>query len=82
MGLTQIEMAERLGVGARAYSAWESGASRPGDVIRLAEVLEGATGIDRAWWLGWNDTPGGYARGGLANTQQYLPGADQHKRAA
>lgn len=55
LGLTQAEMAIRVGVGLKAYSAWESGASRPADPPKTAEHLEAVTGIDRTWWLGWGE---------------------------
>lgn len=55
LGLTQAEMAIRVGVGLKAYSAWESGQSRPADLPATAEHLEGITGIDRSWWLGWGE---------------------------
>ena len=69
LGLTQAEMADRIGVGLKAYSAWESGASRPADLPRTAEHLQETTGIDRTWWLGWGDgSPDGLPR--LDSNQQ------------
>lgn len=55
LGLTQAEMAIRIGSGLKAYSAWESGQSKPADLPAAAEHLEQVTGIDRGWWLGWGD---------------------------
>jgi transcriptional regulator with XRE-family HTH domain len=57
MRLSQTAFAERLGVGEKAYASWEAGASRPGKPVEIAERLEQATGWDRAWFLGWLDTP-------------------------
>jgi transcriptional regulator with XRE-family HTH domain len=55
LGLSQAEMSIRIGVGAKSYSSWESGQARPADLPAMAETLEAATGVDRAWWLGWAD---------------------------
>lgn len=55
LGYTQAEMAVQLGCGLKAYSAWESGASRPADLVAVAEHLEMVTGIARGWWLGWGE---------------------------
>ena len=69
LGLTQAEMAIRLGSGLKAYSAWESGQSKPSDLPAAAIHLEQVTGIDRGWWLGWGDrTPDGLPR--LDSNQQ------------
>lgn len=57
MGLSQAEMAIRIGVGGKAYAAWESGQSRPADLPQRALQLETLTGIERGWWLGWDETP-------------------------
>ncbi|WP_396659532.1 helix-turn-helix domain-containing protein, partial [Microbacterium sp.] len=55
LGMTQQEMASRLGVGAPAYSAWESGRHNPGDRADLAVQLEQISGVAREWFLGWAD---------------------------
>lgn len=75
-GVTQAEMALKLGVGLKAYSAWESGASRPADMVRTAEMLEERTGIARSWWLGWDEMPGSDAFNSRWNSSDVTEGAD------
>lgn len=59
LGLGQLEMAEKLGVGLKAYSAWESGKNSPEDIVAIAVRFEKASGVPRTWFLGWiDDTPG------------------------
>lgn len=53
--LTQADFAALIGVGDKAYAAWESGANEPRDLVHAAETLEARTGYDRRWWLGWLD---------------------------
>ena len=53
--LGQAEMADRLGVGLKAYSAWESGKNTPEDIVTIAVLFERASGVPRTWFLGWID---------------------------
>lgn len=53
MGLTQAEISEQLGVGLKAYSAWEAGTNAPGDVLDIATKLEKVSGVPRQWTIGW-----------------------------
>ncbi len=55
LGMTQEAMADRLGVGLKAYSAWESGKNTPEDLPQIAVDLEQITGVERSWFLGWLD---------------------------
>lgn len=65
LGLTQSDMAEKLGVTYPAYSSWESGRHTPADIASMAVKLEQATGVAREWFLGWADeTPGPDGPGG------------------
>lgn len=65
---TQPEMADALGVGLKAYSAWEAGKNKhPQDIATIASKLNELTGIPRTWFLGWeeenphpNDSGGGF----------------------
>ena len=53
MHLTQEQFADLIGVGLKAYSAWESGKNHPANIIELATTLERITGVDRRWFIGW-----------------------------
>ena len=56
--LGQAQMADLLGVGLKAYSAWESGKNSPEDIVATAVKFERASGVPRSWFLGWvDDTP-------------------------
>lgn len=56
---TQPEMAEALGVGLKAYSAWEAGKNKhPQNITMIASKLHELTGIPRTWFLGWEDENG------------------------
>lgn len=55
MGLTQAEISAELGVGLKAYSAWEAGTNAPGDVLEVATKLEKISGVPRQWTIGWLD---------------------------
>ena len=63
LGLTQAEMAESIGVGLKAYGAWESGINSPSNIVETAELLERATGIAWSWWLGRGDGGDGETEG-------------------
>jgi len=62
-----------------AYSSWESGQARPADMVERAELLEGSTGIERAWWLGWADDKG---PGREDDQGQGLPHLDSNQEPA
>lgn len=55
LGLTQEEMAAKLAVGDKRYSAWESGKNTPSDIAEIAVTLERVSGVPRTWFLGWAD---------------------------
>ncbi len=57
MGMTQEQLAEALGVGAKAYGAWEAGTNRPGDVLAVAARMESVSGVPRQWFIGWMEDP-------------------------
>ena len=69
-GMTQAAFAQALGVGDKAYAAWESGANEPEHLHLIAERLETVVGWDKAWFLGWADEstprPDGPGGGGRA----------------
>lgn len=50
--LTQEEFAHEIGATAVALAAWESGRTRPRDVIALAATIERRYGVPAAWTLG------------------------------
>jgi transcriptional regulator with XRE-family HTH domain len=57
--VNQDEMAGLLGVKPGTYRGWESGNSRPADLIALAQHIYEVTGADPAWLLGVaDDNPG------------------------
>jgi transcriptional regulator with XRE-family HTH domain len=83
MGLSQAEMAIRIGVGGKAYSAWESGQARPADLPARALQLENITGIARSWWLGWDDLPptdgdGQHSESGAGSPSSWGPATDRY----
>ena len=53
MGLTQEQVAAALGVGTKAYGAWEAGLNRPSDVLEVAAGMEKLSGVPRQWFIGW-----------------------------
>lgn len=60
-GYTQEEFAQALGVGDRAYAAWEAGRNEPKAMPEIVVRLERLTGVPRAWFFGWmtEDGPDG-----------------------
>lgn len=50
--LTQDEFAREIGATSVALAAWESGRTRPRDVIELAATIERRYGVSAAWILG------------------------------
>jgi transcriptional regulator with XRE-family HTH domain len=57
LGLNQESFAAQLGVKTTTLGAWETGRNTPDNLAEVAEMLERATGISRAWFLGWGDAP-------------------------
>lgn len=55
--LTQEQMADALGIKAVTWSAWESGRTRPHDVVELAGHIERVFGVPAAWTLGVLTSP-------------------------
>lgn len=55
--LTQEQMAAALGVKAVTWSSWESGRTRPHDVVGLASSIELRFGVPAAWVLGVLTSP-------------------------
>jgi transcriptional regulator with XRE-family HTH domain len=64
--IDQEQMAELLGVKVGTYKGWETGNSKPADLIAMAQLIGRVTGVDPAWLLdvaeddrrGPNPTPG------------------------
>lgn len=76
LGLTQDEMATELGVGLKAYSAWEAGKNTPADILDMAGRLQKVSGVPREWFIGWKDEPApsgpaGTKKGAGARTMDY-----------
>jgi transcriptional regulator with XRE-family HTH domain len=55
--LTQEQMARSLDVQPATWAAWESGRTRPQDVIELAGQIEKRFGVPAAWTLGVLSSP-------------------------
>lgn len=55
---SQAQMADALGVSQKVYAAWESGRSRPADIVAAARRIEAVFGVAASWTLGV-DTPVG-----------------------
>lgn len=83
VGLTQGEFAERIGRGAKAVAAWESGKSQPEDVVAVAKRIQLTMGVPAEWTLGLRDSTISPDGGGgvtvsypqLANVVQLRPTA-------
>ena len=52
---SQAEMAELLGVPRAAYSNWETGTSRPREIVAIARRVELLTGVPATWVLGLDE---------------------------
>lgn len=50
--LSQAAFANRIGVGDKAYAAWETGSNNPGDIVDVAQRIEQEFGVPAAWTLG------------------------------
>lgn len=55
--LTQDQMAARLGVQVKAYSAWEADQNRPDDIVEIARRVEEEFHVPATWMLGLEDDP-------------------------
>ena len=53
--LTQEQMAAELGTTQRAYAAWESGRTKPDDIVAVAKRIGLRWRIPPAWTLGLDD---------------------------
>jgi transcriptional regulator with XRE-family HTH domain len=56
-GMTQEEMATELGTSQRAYAAWETGRTKPDDIVAVAKRIAIRWRISPAWTLGIDETP-------------------------
>ena len=67
--LTQEQMAAELGASQRAYAAWETGRTKPDDIVAVAKHIARRWGIPPTWTLGLDDSPpdGGGSRLGESN---------------
>lgn len=55
--MNQVEMAVVLGVSQKVYATWESGRSKPGDIVKIAKRVEQLwpSRVTAAWVLGVNE---------------------------
>lgn len=68
-GLSQAELAYRLGTTDKSVANWESSSSTPRDLIAVARLVEEATGVSAEWLVfGARDgrEPAGYRTGRVA----------------
>lgn len=76
MKLGQAQMADLLGVGLKAYSAWESGKNSPDDIVATSVKFEQVSGVHRTWFLGWIEdeptTPAGQGEESQQITERSL----------
>ena len=57
-GMTQDQFAHAIGVGTKAYAAWEADRNYPEHVVELARHIERTFGVRAAWLLGVdNESP-------------------------
>lgn len=72
LGLTQVEMAERIGVDDKRYSQWEAGGNRPRDIVKIAQRIEVETGYSASWLVGLSVVtgPGQGPDGGMDVSRQ------------
>lgn len=57
-GMSQNEMAAAIGVSQKVFAAWESGRSRPSDIVGVAKRVELLTSVPAGWLLGVNGPDG------------------------
>ena len=64
--MDQVEMAVVLGVSQKVYATWESGRSKPSDIVKISKRIEELWPgrVTAAWMLGIDEAPG--PRGGEA----------------
>jgi DNA-binding XRE family transcriptional regulator len=57
--MEQTEMAVVLGVSQKVYATWESGRSKPGDIVKIAKRIEERWPgrVTAAWVLGVEESP-------------------------
>ena len=55
--LSQSEMGAAIGVSQKVYAAWESGRSRPTDIVEIAKRVETLTLVPAGWLLGVTSQP-------------------------
>ena len=53
----QKKMAAELGASQRAYAAWETGRTKPDDIVAVAKRIALRWGIPPTWTLGLDDSP-------------------------
>lgn len=59
--MSQGQMAEQLGVEQKAYAAWESGRTKPSDIVAVSKQIERLWPgrVTAGWLLGLETLPGG-----------------------
>jgi DNA-binding XRE family transcriptional regulator len=59
--MDQVEMAVVLGVSQKVYATWESGRSKPGDIVKISKRIEELWPgrVTAAWMLGLGEPPAG-----------------------
>jgi DNA-binding XRE family transcriptional regulator len=77
--LTQEQMATELGASQRAYAAWETGRTKPDDIVAVAKRIALRWGIPPTWTLGLDDGPsgGGGASAPIPAELSPLPGLNR-----
>jgi transcriptional regulator with XRE-family HTH domain len=59
-GLSQTEFATRIGANDRALASWETGRTKPQDIVAVAKRIRKEFGVPTAWTLGTEEEgPGG-----------------------
>ena len=67
--VSQAQMADLIGVGRKAYSAWESNLHEPGELWQVCLAVASATGCDPVW-LADLDGPTSGPKGGAEQAVQ------------
>jgi DNA-binding XRE family transcriptional regulator len=77
--LTQQQMATELGASQRAYAAWETGRTKPDDIVAVAKRIALRWGIPPTWTLGLDDGPngGGAPAAPIPSDESPLPGLNR-----
>lgn len=76
--LTQVQMADALGMNPPTEAAWEADRNLPRDLIGAATLIEDTFGLPRGWMLGYADIPA--PRGGAKEVT--LPHLDSNQEPA